>query len=96
MLDVKQFGKTIWGPTRHFFLSKDVEEVELALIRRAASMPEEQPLKTLASLQLIFESKNMVSISNIEQIQQFSRRFHHRERWRTVVVDDNRDSAVWI
>ena len=54
--------------------------VQLSLVRRPGSMPEEQPLQRLASLQLIFETKHVLGVIFFQQVEEFGGRLHDGER----------------
>jgi hypothetical protein len=51
----------------------------LPLIRRAAAMPEEQPLQTLVALELVLEAEPVLLVHLLEQIQQLRTRLHDGE-----------------
>lgn len=59
-------------------------------------MPKEQPLQRLASLQLILESKHIIFIRKLQQVQELSRCLHDRKGRRLSVVDEDGDAAVRV
>lgn len=52
-------------------------------------MPEEQPLKAFVSLELVFETEGIILVEFLEEIEQFGRSLHYRERRVLGVVDDD-------
>lgn len=69
--------------------------IHLSLIRGTATVPEEEPLQTLAAFQLILEAKLVVLVGEFEEVEQLGGGFHDGERGRLVVVDQYRDTAYW-
>ena len=70
--------------------------MHLPLVRRAASMPEEEPLQTLVPLQLVLEPELVLLVRELQQIQQLGRRLHHGEGRVLGVVDEDGDAAVGV
>lgn len=70
--------------------------MDLPLIRRAAAMPEEQPLQTLIALELVLEAEAVLLVGELEQVQQLGRRLHDGEGRGLGVVDDDGDAAVRV
>lgn len=56
-------------------------------------MPEEQPLQTLALLQLILESEHIVLVCELQQVEEFGRCLHDGEWGRLGIVDDYGDAT---
>lgn len=59
-------------------------------------MPKANPLKTLAAFQIICEAEFVVLIRKLEEIQQFSTRFHDRKRRRHGIIDEHRDATIRV
>jgi hypothetical protein len=72
------------------------EMIHLALIRRAAAMPKEQPLQALVPLQLVLEPEPVLLVREFQQIEQFGRGLHDGEGRGLGVIDDDGDAAVGV
>ena len=70
--------------------------VSLALIRRAASMPEKQPLQALGALKVVFEAEDVVFVRKFLEVEELGAGFHDAEGWGLVVVDDDGDAPVGV
>lgn len=70
--------------------------IDLTLIRRPTTMPEEQPLQRLIALQVILESKRVVLVGDLFQVQELRGALDDRERRRHGVVDEHGDAAVGV
>ena len=70
--------------------------VNLSLIWRAATVPEEHPLQRLIPFELVFEAKLVVLVRKLEQIQQLRRGLDAGERRGLRVVDEHGDAAVGV
>lgn len=79
--------------TWNLLFGKFVEVVHLSLIRGAATVPEKEPLQTLAAFQLILEPELVVFVGEFEEVEQFSGGFHDGERGRLVVINNYWDAA---
>ncbi len=99
----REYGRIVRGEegrckrdlTRHLLLGENAEKVQLPLIRRAATMPEEQPLQALAPLQIIGEPKQFISVRDVDEVKQFGGCFHDGEGWRSRIIDEDGDSAFF-
>lgn len=89
----RETGKQRKGLTRNLLLGEDTKKIQLPLIRRAAPMPEEEPLQALASFQFVREAKHFVPVGDIDEVEQFGGRFHDGEGGRLRVVDEDGDPA---
>lgn len=59
-------------------------------------MPEEQPLQGLASLQLVFEAKNIVLVLILEEVKQLGGCFHHGEGRGFGMIEKDRYTTIGI
>lgn len=75
------------GRTWDLLLCELGKMIGLALVRRAAPVPEEEPLQRLATLELVFEAEDVVLVGEFEEVEQFGGGFHDREGWGLRVVD---------
>lgn len=65
--------------------------VHLPLVRRTTAVPEEDPLQALVALELILETEDVLLVGKLQKIEQLGGCFHDWERWRHVIVDDDRN-----
>ena len=79
--------------TWDLLFGKFVEVVHLSLIRGTATMPEKEPLQTLAALQLILKPKLVILVGEFKEVEQLSGGFHDGKRGRLVVVYEYWDAA---
>jgi len=82
--------------TRNLLRRSLGEMIDLSLIGCPAPMPEEQPLQTLVSLQLVLEAKLVVLVGEFEEVEQLGRGLHHGEGGVLGVVHDDGDAAVGV
>jgi hypothetical protein len=59
-------------------------------------MSEEEPLQALVAFQLVFEAILVFLVGELEQVEQFRRCLHNRERRVLGVVHNDWDAAVWV
>ena len=72
------------------------EVVYLSLIRRAATMPEEQPLKCFVSLEFVREAEDVFLVGELDKIQELCAGLHDGERWRLSIVHQYRNTALHL
>lgn len=56
-------------------------------------MPEEEPLKGLATLELVLEAKFVVRVIELEEVEQFRASFHDGKGSGLIVVQEDRDTS---
>lgn len=69
---------------------------ELTQVRGGGSMPEEEPLEHLAVLLFAFKTENALFVYRVNEVEELCRGLMNSERWVLMVIDENRNTAIWI
>lgn len=69
------------------------EETEIPLIWSTATVPEKQPLHSLALVKFVFEPKTVVLVKLIQEIEELCRSLHDGERGRASIVHNDGNST---
>lgn len=67
--------------------------IDLSLIRGAGPMPEEEPLKSLAPLQLVSETEDVFLIGEFEKVEKLGASLHDGKRRVLCVIHEDRNTS---